>query len=82
VAVSTGPLECANCFAPGRRDVHLELALRPDAPPRERMIVKVTPRLRGWARLQGLDWSAEVLSRELVGRRCRVEGWLMFDGGC
>jgi hypothetical protein len=81
VAVRQGPLECANCFAPGRRDVHLELALRPDAPPRERMIVEVTPRLRDWARLQGLDWSAEALSRELVGRRCRVDGWLMFDGG-
>lgn len=81
VSVTPGPLECANCFAPRRRDVHIELALRPDAPPRERLIVEVTPRLRDWARLHGQDWSAEALSRGLVGRRCRVEGWLMFDGG-
>jgi hypothetical protein len=42
-------------------------------------VVEVTPRARERAKRRGQDWSAEALGRELVGRRCRFEGWLLFD---
>lgn len=79
MAVGQGRLECANCFMPGRRDVHINLALRPDATPRELLVVEVTALLQDWARWQGEDWSAAALTRRLLGRRCRTEGWLLFD---
>lgn len=79
IAVSEGGIEAANCFSPTRRDIHIEVALRPDAGPRERAILEVTPNGREWARGQGLDWSAATLKRELTGRLCRFEGWLLFD---
>jgi hypothetical protein len=79
VAVGPGGIEAANCYSLTNRDTHVYLALRPDAPPRERVVAEVTPRLRAWARSQGLDWSEEALRRELTGRRVRVEGWLLFD---
>ena len=41
--------------------------------------MEVTPRMRSWAVEWGWDWSAATLKKELVGRRCRFEGWLLFD---
>ncbi|HEV7890594.1 MAG TPA: hypothetical protein VGP08_08145 [Pyrinomonadaceae bacterium] len=79
VAVRAGGVESANSFSLVRRDTHIEVGLRPDSPPRERVIVEVTPRLRDWAKGQGMDWSGDALARELTGRRCRFEGWLLFD---
>jgi hypothetical protein len=79
VAVEDANAEAANCFSLMRRDAHIEVALRADAPPRERVILEVTPRLREWAKEQGLDWSTPALRRELLGRHCRFEGWLFFD---
>jgi hypothetical protein len=79
VAVGDGAIEAANCFSLTRRDTHIDVALRPDAPPRERMVLEVTPRLREWARQQGLDWSTLALKRELTGHWCSFEGWLLFD---
>jgi hypothetical protein len=81
VEVKLAGVESANCFSPVRRDTHLSLALRPGAPPREQLIIEVTPRLREWAQRQGMDWSTLALQRELMGRRVRVEGWLFFDRG-
>jgi hypothetical protein len=79
VEVAEGGMEAANCFSYRRRDVHVHIAARPDAPRREWLVVEVTPRVADRARAQGLDWSAATLGRELVGRRCRFEGWLLFD---
>ncbi|MEP6741419.1 MAG: hypothetical protein ABJB61_02890 [bacterium] len=45
VSVSSGPLESANCFC--HRDTHIMLALRPDAPPRQQIVVEVTPCING-----------------------------------
>lgn len=77
VAVGEARVEAANCFA--RRDVHIDVAARADAPPSERVVLEVTPRWRDSARLRGEDWSAATLRRELTGRLCRFEGWLLFD---
>jgi hypothetical protein len=43
------------------------------------VVAEVTPRLREWAAGAGEDWSEESLRRRLTGRRCRVEGWLLYD---
>jgi hypothetical protein len=77
--VNEGAIEAANCFSPIRLDTHIDIALKPDAPPVERVILEVTPRMRDWAKGQGRDWSTNALRRELKGRWCRFEGWLLFD---
>ncbi len=71
--------EAANCYSFTQRDTHIELARTRAAPPRERLIVEVTPRLRAWAARQGWDWSTPTLARALVGHWCRFDGWLFFD---
>lgn len=79
VAVAEARVEAANCFA--RRDIHIDVAARADAPPAERVVLEVTPRGRDAARRRGEDWSADTLRRTLTGRFCRFEGWLFFDAG-
>jgi hypothetical protein len=79
VEVKEGASETANCFSLTERDTHIDLALKPDAPPGERIILEVSPRMRAWAGKQGLDWSTNSLKRGLVGHRCRFQGWLLFD---
>jgi hypothetical protein len=71
--------ESANCYSLTRRDVHIEIARRPDAPLQERVTVEVTPAFRERAAMQGIDWSPGALKRDLLGRRVRVTGWLLFD---
>lgn len=79
VAVERGSVEAANCFSFTRRDVHIHVAARPDAPLTETVVVEVTPRFADLARARGGDWSLDALRRTLVGHRCRFEGWLLFD---
>jgi hypothetical protein len=77
--VREGGVEAANCFSLTRRDVHIHLARRADAPLQETVVVEVTPRARDAARARGLDWSFDALRHGLLGRRCRFEGWLLYD---
>jgi hypothetical protein len=79
VEVVGGGVEAANCYSYRERDTHVHLAPRADAPRVEWVVVEVTPRARESARRRGQDWSVEALRRELIGRRCRFEGWLLFD---
>ncbi len=79
VSVGRAGIEMANCWSPCRRDIHINVALRSDAPPTEQVVLEVTPYFERLARTQGLDWSAETLERTLVGRWCRFEGWLFYD---
>ena len=79
VRVHDAEQESANCFSGARRDVHIEVALRPDAPPNQRVIVEVTPPMRDWAATRGVDWTTAALRSQLSGRRARIEGWLLFD---
>jgi hypothetical protein len=72
VSISSGPLEAANCYC--RRDIHIMLAPRADAPAREQVVLEVTPRMETTK-----EWSLEKLQRELTGGRVRFEGWLFFD---
>jgi hypothetical protein len=73
--------EATNCFHPCRRDVHIAISTRQDAPKSEQMIVEVTPNLRDWAAQQGMDWSEKTLQAQLVDHWCEFEGWLYFDVG-
>lgn len=81
VRVMAGSVESANCYSFLRRDTHIEVALAPEAAPRERVELEVTPRIREWARAQGWDWSTTALAGELPGHWCAFEGWLLFDTG-
>jgi hypothetical protein len=77
VAVAAANPELANCYC--GRDTHIHIASRPNAPPREHVVLETTPRMEAWARTQGWDWSADTLRKDLSGRLVRFEGWLLFD---
>jgi hypothetical protein len=79
VGVARGGTEAANCYSLRRRDTHIYVARHLNAPPRERVVVEVTPRMREWAKSQGYDWSESALESALIGRWCRIEGWVLFD---
>ena len=69
--------EATNCFSPCRRDIHIVVSTRKDAPKTEQVIVEVTPNLQA----QGVDWTDKTLQHRLSGRWCEFEGWLYFDVG-
>lgn len=73
--------EATNCFNPCRRDIHILISNRKDAPKTEQIVVEVTPNLGNWAASQGIDWSEETLQAQLRGHWCEFEGWLYFDVG-
>jgi hypothetical protein len=85
VDVKVGGRETCNCGAtnPIDRDTHLELALTPDAPPNQRIIVEVTPRLRKRMKASGIDWRTQTLQSHgkdgIKGKWIEVTGWLLFD---
>jgi len=79
VAVGRAGIELANCWSPCRRDIHINLALRSNAPENEQIIAEITPQFQQWAKTNGLDWSADTLERTLVGKWVRFEGWLFYD---
>jgi hypothetical protein len=73
--------EATNCFNPCRRDIHIAISTRKDAPKTEHVIVEVTPNLSDWATQHGIDWSEKALQRQLVNHWVEFEGWLYFDLG-
>jgi len=73
IDVAYAGVEATNCFSPCRRDIHILVANRKDAPKIEQVVVEVTPNLR--------NWSEQALKQELVGHWCEFEGWLYFDVG-
>ena len=81
IDVAYAGAEAANCFNPCRRDIHILIANRKDAPKSEHVVVEVTPNLRDRAAAQGTDWSEQTLHAQLVGHWCEFEGWLYFDVG-
>jgi len=78
-SIANGPIELTNCSWPGSRDIHIHIGRRPDAPPREQLVLEVTPRMREWAVRQGWDWSEEKLKDVMLNRWCSFEGWLLYD---
>ena len=81
IDVAYAGTEAANCFNPCRRDIHILIAPRKEAPKSDQVVLEVTPNLRDWAAAQGIDWSEQTLKAQLIGRWCEFEGWLYFDAG-
>lgn len=90
VNVKVGGVETCNCKAtnPIDRDTHIELALSPDAPENQRVIVEVTPRLRLLAKNKPREdepkvWTTLALSSHgdsgIKGKWVEVTGWMLFD---
>jgi hypothetical protein len=81
VSVKTGGKVTANPKSsdPVYLDSHLELALAKDAPPSQRVLVYVTPRMRAIMKQKGQDWSTEALRKRILGKRVEVTGWLLFE---
>jgi hypothetical protein len=79
LSIAKGPIELSNCYVPCSRDIHIHVGLRPDAPPREQVVLEITSRMLEWARHQGLDWSEETLRGEMLSHWCSFEGWLLYD---
>ena len=73
--------EATNCYNPCRRDIHIVIGNRKEAPKNEQVVVEVTPNLGDWAIEQGHDWTVKTLQARLVGHWCEFEGWLYFDVG-
>ena len=73
--------EATNCYNPYGRDIHILIANRKEAAKNEQVVLEVTPKLRDWAKKQGMDWSEQTLQAQLVGHWCEFEGWLYFDVG-
>ena len=77
LSIEKGPLELANCYC--SRDIHIHMGLRSDSPPREQVVMEITPRMQERARHQGRDWSEEKLRSEMLNQWCSFEGWLLYD---
>jgi hypothetical protein len=61
-------------------DTHIDLALNSNADAKENLvIVEVTPRTRFEAKLNGLDWSVEELTRRLKRKMRRVKHIYFYD---
>src|SRR5215470_19443703 len=45
----------------------------------ETLVVEVTPRWRELMQSQHIDWSTEALQADLIGKKVKFTGWLMFD---
>jgi hypothetical protein len=73
--------ESCNCKATVENecDTHIELALAPNAPATQRVIVEVTPRTRMLANMRGEDWSTKALRTKLLKKWAEFTGWMMFD---
>jgi hypothetical protein len=79
VSIANGPLELSNCYLPCSRDIHIHIGSRPNAPPREQVVLEITPTMQEWARSQGRDWSEETVRGKLLNHWCSFEGWLLYD---
>ncbi len=86
IRVKSGSIESCNCHAQDEidQDTHIELALSAGAPPPQRVVLEVTPRLRKQMKANGKDWSTATLSGQnngggIVGKWVRITGWLFFD---
>jgi hypothetical protein len=75
--------ETCNCQSQEKNEVdtHIDLAMHPDAPPTQHVIVEITQRLRLLKKMQvpPVDWSTEKIKEQFEGKWVEVTGWLMFD---
>jgi hypothetical protein len=86
VKVSFGGIEfgeTCNCQSQKKNEVdtHIDLAMHPDAPSTQHVIVEITQRLRLLKKMQDppVDWSTEKIQEQFEGKWVEVTGWLLFD---
>lgn len=86
IRVSFGGIEhgeTCNCGSrkPGEVDTHIDLGAVPNAPPKQRVIVEITHRLRLLMKAKNppVDWSTKKIKERFEGKWVEVTGWLMFD---
>jgi hypothetical protein len=81
VKVGVGGVTTANFHSrhPLGRDTIIFMAPTADAPPKQQVVLMVTPRLRAQMKIQGIDWTTESLKSQLEGKRVEVTGWLLFN---
>ena len=80
--VKSGGPETCNCKADDEddEDTHIELVENAMHFTRnQKVIIEVTPRMRKLMAAKGIDWSTETLRYKYLGRRVKVQGWLLFD---
>ena len=85
IDVAYAKVEATNCYSPCRRDIHIVVANRKDAPLNEQVILEVTPNLQpvfeSGTMKRTIDWSDRDLKEQIVGHWCEFEGWLYWDVG-
>lgn len=77
-----GGIETVNCGAKAipDRDTHIEFVLSlADSLGKRRVIAEITPRMRKWAKAQGMDWSTPTLEKTLIGHKVEIVGWAFND---
>lgn len=76
--------ESCNCFKldDAHSDTHMDLVVDPSRATdfSTHVITEVTPRMKFLARKAGMNWSSLSLSKQFLGKKVTVEGWLMWDG--
>src|ERR1700730_5927504 len=77
LAVKRGGITTANMAsaAPARQDVIIVVAPSMQSGPSEQVVCAVTARFRA----QHDDWSLNRLKADLVGKQCKISGWLLFN---
>lgn len=78
--VKDGGPETVNCGGQRPYDTHMDVvASKGVTADGSAVIVEVTPQWRKVVAQSGGDWSTKTLKPELVGKRVRVTGWLLWD---
>ena len=82
LVVKPGGGETCNCGKtdPAHIDGHVELVLNStDSSGTQSVVVEVTPRLRAIMGTNGTDWTTTTLRKQLLRKRVKVRGWMLFD---
>lgn len=81
ISVKKGGITTANMRSAdsAKQDLNVVVAPSMQSGPSERVICVVTPRFRAKHTSVGDDWSLTALKNTLVGKRCKISGWLLFN---
>ena len=81
LSVKKGGITTANMKSAdlAKQDLNVVVAPSMQSGPSERVICVFTPRFRAKHTSVGDDWSLTALQNTLVGKRCKISGWLLFN---
>jgi hypothetical protein len=80
LSVKRGGTTSANMqsWDPAKRDIKIVIAPSMQSGPNKQVRCVITPRVRAKHTSAGDDWSLTALQATLVGKQCKVSGWLLF----